>query len=271
MAELRNNEDFFEGVEFKDVKKMLEELGIKEDSCIVMHTSLKKIGGVKGGAEALLNALTDFLSEGLLVIPTHTWANVNKSAPEFDVRTTPPCIGVFPTYCAKQAFLRENALRSLHPTHSVAVFGKGAKKFAAGEINIRTRTAVDGIWGRLEKEGAKVLLVGVGLERNTYLHSVDEEVNALPQNEEYYFDPILTDENGEKHVLRHMNTHCYWDSEDFPKLEDFFEKSGALSFSRLGNAKVTCFDVKIGHDALVKLCEKSSDTTDFLSIVEAAL
>ena len=254
----------------KDVQKLFDELGIKPTDCVTIHTSLRSIGGIDGGAEGLLDYYTDYLSDGLLVIPTHTWAIINRSNPVFDVRTAIPNIGVFPQICAKEAFRRENAVRSLHPTHSVAVFGKRCREFAAGEENTRSRTPVNGVWGRLCDENAKILMIGVGLERNTYMHSIDEEVNPFPEKPASYFDAVVIDAEGKRHEMPHMNTNFYWSSEDFPLLEDYLNKNGAMSYSTLGSAKVTCFDARKGHDALIELCKKADDRIDFGSLVRAA-
>ena len=253
-----------------DVLCMFAELGIEPTDCVTVHTSLRSIGGIEGRAEGLLDYYTDYLSEGLLVVPTHTWAVVNRSNPVFDVRSSVPNIGAFAQVCAKEAFRRENAVRSLHPTHSVAVFGKRCREFSAGEENTRSRTPASGVWGRLCNENAKVLLIGVGLERNTYMHSIDEEVNPFPDDPERYFDAAVIDADGVRHEIPHMNTEFYWSSEDFPLLEDYLFRKGAMSYSALGGAKVSCFDVRKGHDALIGLCRKADDTIDFYRLVRAA-
>ena len=253
-----------------DVLKMFDELGISSDSVVTVHTSLKSIGGIEGGAEGLLDYYTELLKDGLLIVPTHTWAVINRENPVYRVRETVPNIGVFPCVCAKEAFRRENAVRSLHPTHSVAVFGRGCDKFAAGEENARSRTPVKGVWGRFYDVDAKVLMIGVGLERNTYMHSVDEEVNPFPGEPGKYFDAVTIDSDGRRFELPHMNSEFYWSSADFPLLEGYLSKNGAMSYSTLGSAKVACFDVRKGHDALIRLCEKADDTLKFDSLVKAA-
>ena len=259
-----------DGIEAEDIQKMLQQLGISSGDCVAVHTSLKSIGKICGGAKTMLNAFCKFLQDGMLVVPTHTWANVNAETPEFDVRTTKPCIGAFPTLCAKAATDDKNAVRSLHLTHSAAIFGKQAKQYADGEISVRSRTPRNGVWGRLYDQNAKVLMIGVGLESNTYLHAVDEEINGLPENEAFYFDACLVDLDGKRHQIMHMNKMAYWTSNHFPKLEPYFLEHGAVSYARLGNAKVICFDVVKGHDLLVELCKRAKDAKRFESIAEAA-
>lgn len=254
----------------QDIERMFDELGITPDSTAAVHTSLKSIGMIDGGAEGLLDYYTELLSEGLLIVPTHTCAVVNRGSPVYDVRETVPNIGVFPQICAKEAFRRENAVRSLHPTHSVAAFGRRAEEFVKGEENTRSRTPVRGVWGRFYEENAKVLMIGVGLERNTYMHSIDEEFNPFPENPDFYFDAVTIGADGRRYELPRMNTNFYWMSADFPLLENYLRKKDAISYSTLGGAKVTCFDVRKGHDALTDLCKRADNTLDFYSTVKAA-
>ena len=97
----------------EDLKLQLREMGIQPADTVLIHTSLKAVGEVEGGADVFIDAFCEYLSEGLLVVPTHTWASVYDEKPEYDVRTTVPCIGVVP----KIAAFRKDGIRSLHPTH----------------------------------------------------------------------------------------------------------------------------------------------------------
>lgn len=255
----------------QDVATLLQALDIGHDGFAVLHVSLRAIGPFAGGAEGLLRAFTDYLSQGMLMVPTHTWATVNRAQPVFDVRSTVPCVGVFPQICARKAFLQPGAVRTLHPTHSAALFGKHARQYAAGEENVRSRTAPEGVWGRLYGAGARVLLVGVGLERNTYMHSLDEAYNGLPyENPDSFFPSLTIDAAGQEHRCPAMNCNGYWPSRDFPLLEPYLRQSGALSYATLGHAAVTCFDVPKGHDAVLDLCRKAGNAKDLASLVQAA-
>ena len=256
-----------DGIGRGDVIRMLSEFGIAADACVAVHTSLRKIGHFQGGAIGLLNALIEQLCDGLLVIPTHTWATVRKDFPEFDVRKSEPCIGIFPQIASGESLQRKNATRSLHPTHSAAIFGKGAEAYAAGELQMHSRTPVNGVWGRLYKQDAKILLIGVGLESNTYLHALDEEINGVPDNLDADFDATVIDHDGVHHSVLKMHTTGYWVSRDFPMLEPYLVACGAIRYGNLGFAQVRCFDVRKGHDALIDLSKKAEDPKCLNSLI----
>ena len=138
-----------------DVFKLLESFGIRHDDVVTMHSSLREVGPIEGGADGLLDALKEYLCDGLLLIPTHTWAVVNAANPHFDVRETVPNIGTL----SRVAAFRKDAIRSLHPTHSVAVYGNGAEEYIKGEENCTTPCPPNGCWGRLKDINAKILLI----------------------------------------------------------------------------------------------------------------
>jgi aminoglycoside 3-N-acetyltransferase len=60
----------------------------------------------------------------------------------------------------------------------MAGIGKKAAEYLAGEENNNTPCTPGGCYDRLRSCGGKVLLVGVGHERNTFIHSVEEVLNV---------------------------------------------------------------------------------------------
>lgn len=52
----------------------LAAMGLTGTETILIHSSMKSIGAVEGGADTVLDALMEFFAEGLLLLPTHTWS-----------------------------------------------------------------------------------------------------------------------------------------------------------------------------------------------------
>ena len=113
----------------EDLKRQLETMGLTGKETILIHSSMKAIGEVEDGADTVLDAWMEYFADGLLLLPTHTWANVNAECPVYDYRSTPSCVGLLTNLFR----LRKGVVRSLHPTHSLAGFGKGAVEYLAGE------------------------------------------------------------------------------------------------------------------------------------------
>ncbi len=112
----------------------LAAMGLTGTETILIHSSMKSIGAVEGGADTVLDALMEFFAEGLLLLPTHTWQFIDQDHPVFDVRRSPCCVGILPELFRQ----RPGVVRSLHPTHSIAACGRGAAAYLAGELENNT-------------------------------------------------------------------------------------------------------------------------------------
>ena len=232
-----------------DVHAFLKNANIKKTDTVLVHTSMRAIGKVEGGCDGLIDAFCSYLTDGLFLVPTHTWDSVGKEHPVFDARTEKPCIGALPTVAA----FRPDGVRSLHPTHSIAAFGKRAAEFVRGEERATTPCPAGGAWARLCDEDAKILLIGVGLNRNTYIHAVDEMLE-LPDRLVPPIPLTVIDHEGVRHETL-FQKHGHTGSEDFDVFRPPFEACGALTYGSLGNAKVGIFHAKRGTTVLKKLWE----------------
>src|SRR5690554_4941820 len=101
----------------KDIIADLYRLGLKEKDKVLVHTSLSKVGMVEGGPEGFVQAIVSAVGdEGLAVFPTFTGTSEDSAEkpPYFDVLETSCWTGKVPEAARK----RDDAIRSLHPTHS---------------------------------------------------------------------------------------------------------------------------------------------------------
>ena len=54
-------------------------MGLCSTDTVTIHTSMKAIGEVEGGADTVIDAFCESLDEGLFLVPTHTWSYVRRS------------------------------------------------------------------------------------------------------------------------------------------------------------------------------------------------
>lgn len=245
-----------------DIFHLLRDCAIRHDDKVTIHCSLRAIGPMENGADGLIDAFREYLSEGLFLVPTHTWATVNKANPHFDVRTSVPCIGTLPRVAA----FRPDAVRTLHPTHSLAIFGKGAAEYARGEEHSATPAPMGSCLSRLYEENGKILLVGVGQERDTYLHAAEERFDVPERLNPQAFSVTILDQEGKEHTSPPLHNHCSpvtgrSVSDFYVNYNEAFAHTGAVTTHTLGNAKVLCCDARKMTDVMKMIRDRSG--TDF--------
>ncbi len=224
---------------------LLEQLKVFDNFSkpVIVHSSLRRVGEIDGGAETLLSALIENFTknDGILCIPSHTWKPIG-----LDLREYKSCIGVLPTV----ATYHPQGVRSLHPTHSMVVFGNKERvdSFVENEKYVDSPTHPDGCYGNIFKEDGYILLIGVGQTSNTCIHCVEEMLNIPHRltDEGIYADIIYKDGTTEKRHLRWFDPVIPDVSVNFGKFEPAFRHFGAIKDGKLGNADVQfCKALKI--------------------------
>jgi aminoglycoside 3-N-acetyltransferase len=142
----------------------------------LVHSSLSALGYVPGGTGAVIGGLLETVGlEGTLMMPAHSWEQMEAGCRTFDARATPSCVGVI-----TEAFrLWPGAVRSLHPTHSVAAFGPQARELTEGHELATTPCGAGTPYARALEQDCQILFLGVGLQYNTAFHTL-EALAGLP-------------------------------------------------------------------------------------------
>ncbi len=153
-----------------DMRFSLELMDVRPGDTLLMHSALTAIGPVEGGADAVIDAFLDAIGpEGTLVMSTLTgWF-----AP-FDAATTPSAVG----WISEVFRRRPGVLRSLHPVHSVAAFGKNAEYITRDHDRCETGCGAGTPYLKIAELGGKAVLLGVDMDRNTAMHSMEEAIDA---------------------------------------------------------------------------------------------
>jgi len=236
----------------EQLKNDLKAAGLTPGDTLLIHSSMKSIGPVDGGADTVLDALQEYFSTGLVVFPTLTWRIGYRKTPEagtvFSVKDSPTDVGILAELFRK----RPGVIRSLHPSHSVAAFGHDAKEFTAGQEKWVTSLPWDSPWGRLYERGAKILFIGVDIACNTFLHAVEEKFPVPGLMEGFARELTVIDENGRKitcHIQRHVGEH----SPQYVLVKDLLFEKGAAKRVTFGNANCYLLDARKTADAVWEL------------------
>lgn len=233
----------------------LNQLGIDDQGTLLVHSSMKSMGEVEGGADTVLDALTAYMKDGLLVLPTHTWSTINADNPMFHVESSPCCVGILPELFRK----RPDVVRSWHPTHSVAALGRDAEAFTKDDHLFDTPCARGSAWGKLLDRKATILLVGVDLKRNTFIHGIEEWVDIPGRltDEPEMLRTVLPD-GTEISVPSRRHCGLSW-SEHFWKVDDVLERKGAMHKGYLGDAVVRVCDAALLTEVITGMLQDNPD------------
>lgn len=242
----------------EELKEQLTQMGLKPTDTVVIHTSMKAIGDVEDGPNGLIDAFCEYLKDGLFVVPTHTWDKVTSKNPYYDVRVTVPDIGLIP----RTAAFRKDGIRSLHPTHSVWAYGKDAADYIKGEENAPSPTPKDYCWDKLADRHAKIVLIGVGNDKNTFIHSIEERL-ALPDRiSNTPYDISIVDGQGREYTHAFYPQSCS-KTDDISQFFGIFEKPmvemGIQTFGKLGNATVRIVDAMGCRELLTTIFTRAQE------------
>jgi aminoglycoside 3-N-acetyltransferase len=148
-------------------------LGVRSGGVVMVHSSLRALGPVEGGAETVVLALLDALGpEGTLMMPALSYSTVGADNPNFHALDTPSCVGALAEYFRT----RPGTLRSIHPTHSVAAIGARARELLARHEDDTTPCGPRSPFHLLHDIGGQLLFLGCGTKPNTMMHAVEELV-----------------------------------------------------------------------------------------------
>ena len=198
----------------EDIINDLKAAGINSNDNILIHSSLKSFGNIKG--ELIIDSLIEYINEGLIVFPTHSWATMKEDNQIFDVFNTESCVGALTNIALNTPGFE----RSMHPTHSVCAYGKEKQEYLDLDLNSNTPVNPNGCFGRvLAKKRFKLIFAGAPLSKITFVHSIEEEFDVLDRFTEHIY--TFKSVKGNKEVIYHMPKHF---STKNPHLSEHYEK-----------------------------------------------
>lgn len=227
----------------EDLQRTLGELGIVHGDTVLVHSSFDAFEGFKGKPTDVISMLQSVVGdEGLLMMPTMMFSGTAvafaKTNPLFDVARTPSRMGLL-----TELFRRSpGVVRSIHPTHPVAIWGHDANVVAAGHHLAGTPCGVGTPFEALLQRRGKIVLLGTDISVLTFFHMLEEileqELPVSPFTDEVFHlrsktrDGQILDTNCrlfEPSVSRRRNLY---------KMVPYLKKSGAWREARVGGLKI---------------------------------
>ncbi len=226
----------------RDIVTGLRSLGLHSGCKLLAHSSLSSFGHVEGGADAVIDALLECVApSGTVLVPTLT-GNEHLSPdnpPVFDPICTPCWTGRIPETFRQ----RPDAIRSFHPTHSVAAIGPDAVALTCDHRDSIMPCDETSPYGKLaELDDSYIALLGVAHECNTTFHHVEEIAGVSYHMQPLPVRAVIVVDGRE--IVRHIMIAKYGTPRHFGIMEPLLEERGIQTRTRIGDAEVRLINVR---------------------------
>lgn len=235
-----------------ELERALREVGVQAGDVALVHSSLSSLGWVVGGAEAVVEAFLAVLDplRGTLVVPTLCQRDAERRFELWDIRTSPSDVGRI----TEVVRLRPDAVRSDHPTHSVAAVGAQAAAITAGHARAYGRPSpwgpaafgVGSPWEWLYEHDAHYLFLGVTTACDTLGHFAQAE----------FVRQLLTGAGAQREQLEAELAGWLkpgaWPRFDFTIVEEWLREKGAMRYVPVGDTVLRATRARVNVDTIME-------------------
>jgi len=236
---------------YSDFVKSLRDAGIKERDTVFVHSRVSAFGRLLTfDRNFLMQSLVDSLKEavgnkGAIIMPTFSYS-FDKNEP-FDVDDTQSTVGALTEFFRKQ----DGVIRTAHPNHSIAVYGKRKDYFAAES---KDTFGKDSVFGKLHDNNGKIVFLGAPFQSCTFIHYI-EQMHKVPYRRMRNFKgKIITGgKEHEEEIIFYEKYNVFFSS--FSRLEKHLLEKGIMKNVELGAGNVMVIECKDLFDEGCKLLD----------------
>ncbi len=189
-----------------DLLHTLRRLGIERGDILCVHSSYNAFDGFTGNAGDVLRILKEAVGpEGGLMMPTQPFSgsaiDYAREHPVTNLAKAPSQVGLITELLRRLP----SAVRTIHPTHPVALWGARGTGLAGDDWAASTPCGTGTAYHRLFENDGKILMLGTSLQPMTFFHFAEAEIAPItpfnPYTEEIYELQSL-DRAGKLYVTR---------------------------------------------------------------------
>lgn len=245
------------------VVSSLRETGLKANDIVLVHSALRTVGRVDGGARTIVEAILEVIGEnGTLVAPAFTFIHEAEVDPVIDPVSDPSEMGAI-----SEAVRRHpRALRSTAYRHSFAAIGRRAREITDVDPTL-SPFDLRSSFGIMLALGTQILLLGVTYSSSTshhfcewlcdvpYRHTVAKRVKLRLDSGEIRETAMLD------YQPRPSGDGSYYGKRttDFNKLGSMLEERGCTQVAKIGNAVARKYALRDLCDLAVEVGTRDSN------------
>ena len=242
-----------------DLNRALVELGVVAGDVVMVHSAFDSFLGFQGGPVDAIRTLQQVVgARGTLMMPTipfrGTAVEYALGDPVFDVRQTVSRMGLL-----TELFRRSpGVVRSIHPTHSVAVWGNRAEAIIAGHERAETPCGRSTPYEKLLEHDGKILLAGVPPDTMTFCYFVAAELEpqlAIPVFTREKYPMRWRDGDGTVRVS-HLRLFSLRLDHDLRPLVSELKRRHQWRERRVGSLRLMLLRAREVYDAAVALADR---------------
>lgn len=231
----------------------IKNIGITKGDLVIVHSSFKSMGlSGYGPADAVATLLESVGPEGTVMMPafTYSYSGIWGVKP-FNPDTTP---GHGNGVLSETFRKHPGVLRSGHPAYSVAARGRYAGILTENRENA-SALGEGSSYGEAKRLGAKILLIGVGSNRNSMLHHA-EAAAGLPYNDipfrAFWGDTALVEGKDGRAAEIPLVREFPACSDNFGVIDGYLSGRGVLRRGKLKEAESLVMDSRELVGAVIK-------------------
>lgn len=228
------------GLTRDEIADSLKSLDLAEGDVVLVHSAMRTLGHVEGGADTVVDALLEVIGDrGTLIAPTFTFKHEVEDDPLIDPANDPSEMGAI----TEAVRLRTDARRSIAYRHSFAAIGRRARVITEVDpgLSVFDLRSTFGVMLALD---TKVLFLGVNYSNSTshhfaewicevpYRHTIDRQVRVKRADGSIVPQPMVDYQPFSYGGSRHT---------DFNRLGQIQEDRGTVSIGSIGNSVVRLF------------------------------
>jgi aminoglycoside 3-N-acetyltransferase len=235
--------------------KYFYQVGIERGDVVEVHSSLKSLGFVVGGARTVIDALMAVVGDvGTIVMPLQSKDNSEPSSWRYppiavelydqvreDTPPFHPLLSAIDHMGVVVATFRNysQVVCSRHPSQAFIAWGANAKFITANQ-SLNFGLGINSPTKKLYSLNAKVLLIGVDYNRATGLHLGE----YLSHQRSIKIDGAAVMINNQRQWLKYLELDL--NSEDFIPVGHIMENNNLVKQVDIANGKIKCFALQIG-------------------------